>query len=144
MGTAAERDPRCLGRQRPCARVVPRPVPRPRRGCHHRCPHHQPRALCLFLPAARPGLPRRLYPAPPPLLCLQRLELPARVGCFSVEAPLPSPTPDAEPGAQCLVTTGPNPVRELLRDPRPVNPLTMGDRQIYVYDPATERAAKEG
>jgi hypothetical protein len=30
-----------------------------------------------------------------------------------------------------------------LQDPRPLNPLKMGDRQIYVYDPATERVAKE-
>jgi HD superfamily phosphohydrolase len=30
-----------------------------------------------------------------------------------------------------------------LQDPRPLNPLKMGDRQIYVYDPATERVGKE-
>jgi HD superfamily phosphohydrolase len=30
-----------------------------------------------------------------------------------------------------------------LQDPRPLNPLSMGDRQIYVYDSATRRVAKE-
>jgi hypothetical protein len=30
-----------------------------------------------------------------------------------------------------------------LQDPRPLNPLKMEDRQIYVYDSATGRAAKE-
>jgi HD superfamily phosphohydrolase len=30
-----------------------------------------------------------------------------------------------------------------LQDPRPLNPLSMGDRQIYVYDSATGRVAKE-
>jgi hypothetical protein len=30
-----------------------------------------------------------------------------------------------------------------LQDPRPLNPLSMGDRQIYVYDSATDRVAKE-
>ncbi len=30
-----------------------------------------------------------------------------------------------------------------LQDPRPLNPLKMGDRQIYVFDPATDRVAKE-
>ena len=30
-----------------------------------------------------------------------------------------------------------------LQDPRPLNPLKMGDRQIYVYDPATDRVGKE-
>jgi hypothetical protein len=30
-----------------------------------------------------------------------------------------------------------------LQDPRPLNPLKMGDRQIYVYDPATEKVGKE-
>ena len=30
-----------------------------------------------------------------------------------------------------------------LQDPRPLNPLKMGDRQIYVYDSATERVAEE-
>jgi hypothetical protein len=29
------------------------------------------------------------------------------------------------------------------QDPRPLNPLKMGDRQIYVYDPATGRVSKE-
>jgi hypothetical protein len=29
------------------------------------------------------------------------------------------------------------------QDPRPLNPLGLGDRQIYVYDPATTRVAKE-
>jgi hypothetical protein len=29
------------------------------------------------------------------------------------------------------------------QDPRPLNPLKMGDRQIYVYDPATARVSKE-
>jgi hypothetical protein len=30
-----------------------------------------------------------------------------------------------------------------LQDPRPLNPLKMGDRQIYVYDGSTGRVAKE-
>jgi HD superfamily phosphohydrolase len=30
-----------------------------------------------------------------------------------------------------------------LQDPRPLNPLKMGDRQIYVYDPSTDRVAAE-
>ena len=30
-----------------------------------------------------------------------------------------------------------------LQDPRPLNPLKMGDRQIYVYDSATGNVAKE-
>ncbi|MBI3635158.1 MAG: HD domain-containing protein [Candidatus Rokubacteria bacterium] len=30
-----------------------------------------------------------------------------------------------------------------LQDPRPLNPLQMGDRQIYVHDPATKRVAAE-
>jgi HD superfamily phosphohydrolase len=30
-----------------------------------------------------------------------------------------------------------------LQDPRPLNPLKMGDRQIYVYDAATDRVAAE-
>jgi hypothetical protein len=30
-----------------------------------------------------------------------------------------------------------------LQDPRPLNPLKMGDRQIYVYDASTKRVAKE-
>jgi len=30
-----------------------------------------------------------------------------------------------------------------LQDPRPLNPLKMGDRQIYVYDPATKRVSEE-
>lgn len=30
-----------------------------------------------------------------------------------------------------------------LQDPRPLNPLAMGDRQIYVYDAAAGRVAKE-
>ena len=30
-----------------------------------------------------------------------------------------------------------------LQDPRPINPLKMGDRQIYVYDPATKRVSEE-
>jgi uncharacterized protein len=30
-----------------------------------------------------------------------------------------------------------------LQDPRPLNPLKMGDRQIYVYDSATRRVSKE-
>jgi len=30
-----------------------------------------------------------------------------------------------------------------LQDPRPLNPLKMGDRQIYVYDPSTKRVAAE-
>jgi hypothetical protein len=30
-----------------------------------------------------------------------------------------------------------------LQDPRPLNPLKMGDRQIYVYDGSTRRVAKE-
>jgi len=30
-----------------------------------------------------------------------------------------------------------------LQDPRPLNPLKMGDRQIYVFDGATNRVAKE-
>jgi uncharacterized protein len=30
-----------------------------------------------------------------------------------------------------------------LQDPRPLNPIAMGDRQIYVYDSATRRVAKE-
>jgi uncharacterized protein len=30
-----------------------------------------------------------------------------------------------------------------LQDPRPLNPLKMGDRQIYVYDAATDTVAKE-
>ncbi len=29
------------------------------------------------------------------------------------------------------------------QDPRPLNPLAMGDRQIYVYDSSTKRVAKE-
>ncbi len=29
------------------------------------------------------------------------------------------------------------------QDPRPVNPLTMGERQVYVYDPATRAVSKE-
>ncbi len=29
------------------------------------------------------------------------------------------------------------------QDPRPLNPLAMGDRQIYVYDASTRRVAKE-
>jgi uncharacterized protein len=29
------------------------------------------------------------------------------------------------------------------QDPRPLNPLTMGDRQIYVYDSATKRVSEE-
>jgi hypothetical protein len=29
------------------------------------------------------------------------------------------------------------------QDPRPLNPLGLGDRQVYVYDPATRRVAKE-
>jgi HD superfamily phosphohydrolase len=29
------------------------------------------------------------------------------------------------------------------QDPRPLNPLKMGDRQIYVYDPAAGRVSKE-
>jgi HD superfamily phosphohydrolase len=29
------------------------------------------------------------------------------------------------------------------QDPRPLNPLAMGDRQIYVYDSSTRRVAKE-
>jgi HD superfamily phosphohydrolase len=30
-----------------------------------------------------------------------------------------------------------------LQDPRPLNPLKMGDRQIYVFDPATRRVSAE-
>jgi uncharacterized protein len=30
-----------------------------------------------------------------------------------------------------------------LQDPRPLNPIAMGDRQIYVYDSATRRVSKE-
>ena len=30
-----------------------------------------------------------------------------------------------------------------LQDPRPLNPLKMGDRQIYVYDSATDRVSEE-
>jgi hypothetical protein len=30
-----------------------------------------------------------------------------------------------------------------LQDPRPLNPLKMGDRQIYVYDPGTDEVAAE-
>jgi hypothetical protein len=30
-----------------------------------------------------------------------------------------------------------------LQDPRPLNPLKMGDRQIYVYDSATNRVSEE-
>ena len=30
-----------------------------------------------------------------------------------------------------------------LQDPRPLNPLEMGDRQIYVYDAATGRVSAE-
>ena len=30
-----------------------------------------------------------------------------------------------------------------LQDPRPLNPLKMGDRQIYVYDGATRRVSME-
>jgi hypothetical protein len=30
-----------------------------------------------------------------------------------------------------------------LQDPRPLNPLKMGDRQIYVYDSATKRVSEE-
>ncbi len=30
-----------------------------------------------------------------------------------------------------------------LQDPRPLNPLSMGDRQIYVFDGATRRVSKE-
>jgi hypothetical protein len=30
-----------------------------------------------------------------------------------------------------------------MQDPRPLNPLKMGDRQIYVYDSATKRVAAE-
>jgi HD superfamily phosphohydrolase len=30
-----------------------------------------------------------------------------------------------------------------LQDPRPLNPIKMGDRQIYVYDPAAARVAAE-
>jgi HD superfamily phosphohydrolase len=30
-----------------------------------------------------------------------------------------------------------------LQDPRPLNPLKMGDRQIYVYDAATKRVSEE-
>jgi len=29
------------------------------------------------------------------------------------------------------------------QDPRPLNPLAMGDRQIYIYDAATQRVSKE-
>jgi hypothetical protein len=29
------------------------------------------------------------------------------------------------------------------QDPRPLNPLAMGDRQIYVYDPTTQRVSAE-
>ena len=29
------------------------------------------------------------------------------------------------------------------QDPRPLNPLKMGDRQIYVYDSATKRVSEE-
>jgi uncharacterized protein len=29
------------------------------------------------------------------------------------------------------------------QDPRPVNPIAMGDRQIYIYDPARKRVEKE-
>jgi HD superfamily phosphohydrolase len=30
-----------------------------------------------------------------------------------------------------------------LQDPRPLNPLKMGDRQIYVYDPASQKVSEE-
>ena len=30
-----------------------------------------------------------------------------------------------------------------LQDPRPLNPLKMGDRQIYVYDSSTKRVSEE-
>jgi hypothetical protein len=30
-----------------------------------------------------------------------------------------------------------------LQDPRPLNPIKMGDRQIYVYDPSAGRVAAE-
>jgi hypothetical protein len=30
-----------------------------------------------------------------------------------------------------------------LQDPRPLNPLAMGDRQIYIYDSATRQVSKE-
>jgi hypothetical protein len=30
-----------------------------------------------------------------------------------------------------------------LQDPRPLNPLKMGDRQIYVYDSAAKRVSEE-
>ena len=30
-----------------------------------------------------------------------------------------------------------------LQDPRPLNPLKMGDRQIYVYDSTTKRVSEE-
>ena len=30
-----------------------------------------------------------------------------------------------------------------LQDPRPLNPLKMGDRQIYVYDSASRRVSEE-
>ncbi|MEK7878649.1 MAG: hypothetical protein AAB285_02210, partial [candidate division NC10 bacterium] len=30
-----------------------------------------------------------------------------------------------------------------LQDPRPLNPLSMGDRQIYVYNPASDSVSKE-
>jgi hypothetical protein len=30
-----------------------------------------------------------------------------------------------------------------LQDPRPLNPLKMGDRQIYVFDPATGSVSEE-
>jgi hypothetical protein len=30
-----------------------------------------------------------------------------------------------------------------LQDPRPLNPLKMGDRQIYVYDSSTRRVSEE-
>jgi hypothetical protein len=29
------------------------------------------------------------------------------------------------------------------QDPRPLNPLAMGDRQIYIYDGAARRVSKE-
>ncbi|MGH7279626.1 MAG: HD domain-containing protein [Candidatus Rokuibacteriota bacterium] len=34
-------------------------------------------------------------------------------------------------------------IDKALQDPRPLNPLKMGDRQIYVYDASTDRVAKE-
>jgi hypothetical protein len=30
------------------------------------------------------------------------------------------------------------------QDPRPVNPLMMGDRQVYVYNPSNQSISKEG